>query len=54
MPTKKKNWIQKAVKKPGSLRKSAGVKKEQKISAKELTKLSKSKNPTTRLTHKNT
>ena len=44
----KKNWIQKAIKKPGSLRRAAGVKKGQKISGKELTKLSKSKNPTTR------
>tara|TARA_R110002012_G_scaffold60621_2_gene158644 strand:+ start:1719 stop:1913 length:195 start_codon:yes stop_codon:yes gene_type:complete len=48
MATSKKNWIQKAVKKPGSLRKSAGVKKGQKITGKQLTKLSKSKNPTTR------
>ena len=44
----KKNWIQKAIKNPGSLRKTAGVKKGQKISGKELSKLSKSKNPTTR------
>ena len=29
----KKNWIQKAVKKPGALRKSLGVKKGQKIQA---------------------
>ena len=29
----KKNWIQKAVKKPGALRKSLGVKKGQKIPA---------------------
>jgi len=48
MARDKKNWIQKAIKKPGSLRKAAGVKKGQKISGKELTKLSKSKNPTTR------
>ena len=33
---KKKNWIQKAVKKPGALRKSLGVKKGQKIPAGEL------------------
>ena len=32
----KKNWIQKAVKKPGALRKSLGVKKGQKIPAKKL------------------
>ena len=31
-----KNWIQKAIKKPGSLRKSLGVKKGQKIPAKRL------------------
>ena len=30
------NWIQKAIKKPGSLRKSLGVKKGQKIPAKKL------------------
>ena len=45
---KNKNWIQKAIKKPGSLRKAAGVKKGQKISKTELNKLAKSKNPTTR------
>jgi hypothetical protein len=44
----KKNWIQSAIKKPGSLRRAAGVKKGQKISGKELAKLAKSKNPTTR------
>ena len=32
----KKNWIQKAIKKPGSLRKSLGVKKGEKIPAKKL------------------
>jgi len=31
-----KNWIQKAIKKPGSLRKSLGVKKGQKIPASKL------------------
>ena len=31
-----KNWIQKAIKKPGSLRKSLGIKKGQKIPAKKL------------------
>jgi|TARA_R100000900_G_scaffold19887_1_gene16331 hypothetical protein len=31
-----KDWIQKAIKKPGSLRKSLGVKKGQKIPAKKL------------------
>ena len=33
-----KNWIQKAIKKPGSLRKSLGVKKGQKIPASKLNK----------------
>ena len=33
---KKGGWIQKAVKKPGALRKSLGVKKGQKIPAKKL------------------
>ena len=32
----KKNWIQKAVKKPGALRKSLGVKKGQKLPASKL------------------
>ena len=32
----KKNWIQKAIKKPGSLRKSLKVKKGEKIPAKKL------------------
>ena len=43
-----KNWIQKAIKKPGSLRKKAGVKKGEDISKSELNKLSKSRNSTTR------
>ena len=43
-----KDWIQKAIKKPGALRKTAGAKKGKKIPAKTLTKLSKSSNPTTR------
>jgi len=43
-----KNWIQKAIKNPGSLRKKAGVKKGQDISKKELNKLSNSRNSTTR------
>ena len=42
-----KNWIQKAIKNPGSLRKKAGVKKGEDISKKELNKLSKSRNKTT-------
>jgi DNA-directed RNA polymerase alpha subunit len=45
---KDKNWIQKAIKNPGSLRKKAGVKKGQDISKKELSKLSNSRNSTTR------
>tara|TARA_R110002020_G_scaffold314909_1_gene530048 strand:+ start:315 stop:560 length:246 start_codon:yes stop_codon:yes gene_type:complete len=45
---KDKNWIQKAIKNPGSLRRKAGVKKGEDISKKELNKLSKSRNATTR------
>ena len=33
---KKKKWIQKAIKKPGALRKTLGVKKGQKIPSKKL------------------
>ena len=36
-----KNWIQKAIKNPGSLRKSLGVKKGQKIPAKKLNEAAK-------------
>ena len=36
-----KNWIQKAIKKPGSLRKALGVKKGKKIPAKKLNKAAK-------------
>lgn len=36
MAAKKKKFIQKAIKKPGALRKSLGVKKGQKIPAKKL------------------
>ncbi len=43
-----KNWIQKAIKNPGSLRRKAGVKKGEKISGKELNKLADSKNATSR------
>ena len=39
-----KDWIQKAIKKPGALRKAAGVKKGEKIPAKTLNKLAKSSN----------
>ena len=48
MTTKSKNFIQKAIKKPGALRASLGVKKGQKIPAKKLAKALKSKNPTTK------
>lgn len=48
MATKKKNWMAEAVKKPGALRKTLGVKKGKKISAKQLAKAKKSKNPKTR------
>lgn len=41
-------WIQKAIKKPGALRHSLGVKKGQKIPVYKLAKAAKSKNPTTR------
>ena len=43
MAKKKEDWIKGAIKKPGSLRKSLGVKKGEKISAKELAKAAKSK-----------
>jgi|TARA_Y100001951_G_C11145287_1_gene185978 hypothetical protein len=36
-----KKWIQKAIKKPGALRKSLGAKKGKKISAKKLAKAAK-------------
>jgi|TARA_R100001443_G_scaffold68178_2_gene76944 hypothetical protein len=38
-----KNWIQKAIKKPGALRKSLGVKKGKKIPKSTLNKAAKSK-----------
>ncbi len=37
------NWIKKAIKKPGALRKSLGVKKGKKIPAKALAKAAKKK-----------
>ena len=43
----KKKWIQEAIKKPGSLRKTLGVKAGEKIPAKKLEKATHSKNPTT-------
>jgi hypothetical protein len=42
------NWIKNAIKNPGALRKTAKIKKDKNISVKQLNKLSKSKNPTTR------
>ena len=45
---KDKKWIQKAVKRPGALRKKLKVKKGEKIPASKLNKAAKSKNPTTR------
>ncbi len=42
MPKKKsKNWIAKAIKKPGALRKSLGAKKGKPISSKKLAKAAK-------------
>lgn len=41
-------WIQKAIKRPGALRKKLGVKKGAKISKKRLEKAKKSDNPRTR------
>ena len=46
--SKKKDWIQGAVKRPGALRKKLGVKKGENITAAQLNKASKSKNPRTR------
>lgn len=45
---KDKKWIQKAIKRPGALRKKAGVKKGEKIPISKLRSMSKSKNPRTR------
>ena len=44
----KEMFIAKAIKKPGALRKTLGVKKGEKIPAKALKKAEHSKNPTTR------
>ena len=44
----KKKWIQGAIKWPGALRKKLGVKPGKKITAAQLRKASKSKNPRTR------
>ncbi len=43
---KKKNWIKGAIKNKGALRKTAGVKKGQKIPLSELNKLAKKKGKT--------
>lgn len=43
----KGGWIKDAIKKPGSLRKSLGVKEGEKIPMSKLEKASHSKNPTT-------
>ena len=43
----KEKFIQEAIKKPGALRKSLGVKKGQKIPTAKLKKAEHSKNPTT-------
>ena len=43
-----KKWIQKAIKRPGALRKKAGVKKDEKIPVSKLKSMSKSKNPRTK------
>lgn len=47
MAIKSNKWIQKAIKKPGALRQSLGVKKDQKIPESKLNKALKSNNPTT-------
>lgn len=41
MATKSKNWIANAIKKPGALKKSLGVKKNEKIPAGKLAKAAK-------------
>lgn len=43
MKTKKKKWIQKAIKHPGALRRSLGTAKGKKISTKKLNKAAKAK-----------
>lgn len=44
----KKNWIKGAIKKPGALRESLGVKKGKKITKAQLKKAASSKSPLTR------
>jgi len=48
MARKKKNWIKGAIKKPGALRKTLGVKKGKKIPAKKLRAAAKKKGKTGR------
>lgn len=43
MEKKEKNWIQKAIKKPGALKKQLGVKEGQKIPKSKLAKAAKAK-----------
>lgn len=45
--SEKKKWIQEAIKKPGSLRKTLGVKEGEKIPTAKLKKAEHSKNPKT-------
>lgn len=45
---KNKHWIQDAVKKPGALRKTLGIKKGKKITKKQLEKAAKSKSSVTK------
>ena len=47
-PAKPKNWIPKAIKRPGALRRKLKVPPGKKITAAQLRKASKSKNPRTR------
>ena len=47
-PAKRKNWIQGAIKRPGALRKKLKVPPGKKITAAQLRKASRSKNPRTR------
>lgn len=48
MKKKDGNWIQSAIKKPGALKASLGVKKGEKIPKEKLEKATKSKNPVTK------
>lgn len=47
MKSRPKNWISKAIRHPGALRKTLNVKKGEKIPEAKLNKALKSKNPTT-------